>query len=104
MFFYYLYFLKPNDMRYYLFILLIVLTSCYVRNAPNTSIGMTTEAFIKEAKNEELVILEDGYKVYKVKYGLNNHKAPKYYYFINDKLVKMDEGELPLKRYEISVN
>lgn len=70
----------------------ILLISCYANKAPVIRTGMTIEEFRKEAKYEELVTMDVEWMVYKVVYGFNADNI-RFYYFKNNKLVKMDSGQ-----------
>jgi hypothetical protein len=69
-----------------------LLISCYSTKSPSISSGMSVEEFIKKAKYEELVTMDGEWTIYKVIYGFNAENV-KFYYFKNNKLVKMDGGE-----------
>jgi hypothetical protein len=70
----------------------ILLTSCYATKAPLIRTGMTIEEFQKKAKHEEVVKMDGEWMIYKVIYGWNGENT-RFYYFKNNKLVKMDSGE-----------
>ena len=70
----------------------ILLTSCYANRAPSITSGMTIKDFRKEAKYEELVTMDGEWMIYKVIYGFNAQNT-RFYYFKNNKLVKMDSGQ-----------
>jgi len=78
------------------FILTILLSffliSCYSTKAPIIMTGMSIETFLKNTKYEELVKLDGEWAIYKVKYGWNAENT-RFYYFKNNKLVKMDSGQ-----------
>lgn len=93
----------PNMKYIVLLAISLSLSACYVKKAPTVQIGMSEEAFKAEAKNEELVEMNQYATIYKVRYGLNNYYLPKFYYFVNGKLVEVNEGETPLKRYQVEV-
>ena len=71
---------------------LILLVSCYSTRAPMIRTGMTVEEFQKKAKYEELVTMDGEWMVFKVVYGFNAENT-RFYYFKNNKLVKMDSGQ-----------
>lgn len=73
-------------------LMVTLLYSCYANKAPTIRTGMTIEEFRKEAKYEELVTMDGEWMIYKVVYGFNADKT-RFYYFQNNKLVKMDSGE-----------
>ncbi|WNH10019.1 hypothetical protein [Thalassobellus suaedae] len=88
-------------MKKLLFILItLILFSCISVKAPAVSLGMSTKEFENNTKNREIVSMEQDLIIYKVIYGYSAEKC-KFYYFIDDKLIKMDEGITPLKRYQI---
>jgi len=70
----------------------ILLTSCYAVQAPSIRLGLTVEEFEKRAKFEEIVTMDGEWIVYKVVYGFNAENT-RFYYFKNNKLVKMDSGQ-----------
>ena len=70
----------------------ILLTSCYATKAPAIRTGMTIEEFEKKAKHEEIVTMDGDWTIYKVIYGFNAQNT-RFYYFKNNKLVKMDSGQ-----------
>ena len=71
--------------------LLLILNSCLAVRAPSVKIGMTVDDFIKAAKWEEIVSMEDDITIYRVQYGLaGEYKL--FYYFKDNKLFKMDQG------------
>ncbi|MDT0643795.1 hypothetical protein RM553_13210 [Zunongwangia sp. F363] len=72
----------------------ILLISCYSSKAPDVNIGMSVDDFRKSAKYEELVSQDSQWIVYMVKYGWGADRFG-YYYFKNDKLVRMDSEQDP---------
>jgi len=81
--------MKKNILTVFIAILLV---SCYSNKAPAIRTGMTIEEFQKKAKYEELVTMDGEWMVYKAIYGFNAENT-RFYYFKNNKLVKMDSGE-----------
>jgi hypothetical protein len=75
----------------------LLFSSCYSVKAPQVVTGMTINEFTKEAKHEELVSLENGWTIYRVLYGYNAQNV-KFYYFRDNKLVKIDEGRRAIDR------
>jgi hypothetical protein len=71
---------------------IILLVSCHSTKAPTIKTGMTVEEFQKEAKKEVLVRMDGEWMIYKVIYGFIANNT-RFYYFKNNKLVKMDRGE-----------
>lgn len=80
----------------------ILLISCYAQKAPAINIGMSLEEFKKMAKYEELVAMDQDWTVYKVTYGYQYDRTG-YYYFKNDRLVRMDSEEDP-EEYKIEID
>jgi hypothetical protein len=70
----------------------IFFASCYATKSPGIRTGMSVEEFQKNSKFEELVTMDGDWMVYKVIYGWNGENT-RFYYFKNNKLVKMDSGE-----------
>ncbi|WP_373057161.1 hypothetical protein [Zunongwangia sp. H14] len=67
----------------------ILLISCYSSKAPAAKLGMSAAEFKELAKFEELVSMDEDWTVYIVPYGYSQSRIG-YYYFKNDKLVRMD--------------
>ena len=77
----------------YLYLLLVILmTSCLAIKAPLVYTGMTISQFIDVAKHEELVSMEGNLTVYRVMYGFSGEET-RFYYFRNNVLVSINEGE-----------
>lgn len=55
----------------------------------NADIGMSTEAFEDSNLNEEIIEMDETYTVYTIP---TSEYEEKYFYFKNDKLIRMDEG------------
>lgn len=80
--------------------LIFIMMSCYSTKSPAVNLGMTTHDFEQATKYREIIYIDQGMIVYRVTYGYNADRH-KLYYFIDHKLVKVNEGSTLLRRYQI---
>lgn len=81
--------------------LTLFLLSCFPMKAPNVSTGMSEIDFINSTKYPERIREEEGWTVYRVRYGYHGDGVM-FYYFNNNRLVKYNQGRL-IPNYRVSI-
>lgn len=77
--------------KFYLFSILLTVTSCAGAFKVNAYEGMSEDDFKRLNKGEQVVFMEGNTRTYKMFSGSSADNL--YYYFQNGKLIRIDEGK-----------